>query len=114
MEREARGIFNTMIKSIENLLGSNVTHLIMKKVPSLVTDGTVNTGHNNGLWKIFQYYRLETFSEPVAPILTIWCCAHTSSLAWKAASNKIPEIKNMLMTLNWSQMQRVNKYCRVQ
>ena len=26
--------------------------------------------------------------------------AHTSSLEWKAASNKIPEIKNMLMTLS--------------
>ena len=31
---------------------------------------------------------------------TIWFCAHKSSLAWKAASNEIPEIKNMLMTLN--------------
>ena len=55
LEHEARGIFNTMITSMENLLGSNVTNLIMKEVSSLVTDGTyVNTGHNNGLWKIFQ------------------------------------------------------------
>ena len=91
----------------------------MKEVSLLVPDGTsVNTGHNNGLWKIFQYYRLEKFSEPVygaiAPILTIWCCTYKSNMSWKAASNTIPEIKNMLMTLNWSQMQRVNKYCRIQ
>ena len=73
----------------------------MKEVSLLVTDGTyVNTGHNNGLWKIFQDYRLEKFIEPLAPILAIRCCAHKSSLAWKAASNKVPEIKNMLMTLN--------------
>ena len=101
MEREARGILNTMIKSMENILGSNVTHLIMKEVSLLVTNGTsVNTEHNNGLWKIFQYYRLEKFSEPVAPAITILCCAHKSSLAWKAASNTIPEIKNILMTLS--------------
>ena len=80
-----------MIKSMENLLRSNVINLIMKEVSLLVTYGTsVNTGHNHGSWKIFQYYRLENFSEPVSPILTIW----------KAASNKIPEIKNMLMTLS--------------
>ena len=90
-----------MIKSMINLLGSNVTNLIMKEVYLLVKDGTsVNTGYNNGLWKIFQYYRLEKFSEPVALIHTIWCCAYNSSLAWKLASNKIPEIKNMLMTLS--------------
>ena len=86
---------------MENLLGSNVTNLIMKEVSSLVTDGTsVNTGYNNDLWNIFQEYILEKFSELVAPLLVIWCCAHKSSLAWKAASNKIPEINNMLMTLN--------------
>ena len=56
-ERRSRGIFNTMIKSMEYLLGSNVTNLIMKDDSSLVTDGTsVDTGHNNGLWKIFQAY----------------------------------------------------------
>ena len=44
-----------MIKSMENLLRSNVTNVIMKEVSSLVTCGTsVNTGHNNGLWKIFK------------------------------------------------------------
>ena len=65
-----------------------------------MTYGTsVNTGHN-GLRKIFQYHRLEKFSEPVALLLIIWCCAYKSSLAWKAASNKIPEIKNMLMKLS--------------
>ena len=37
-----------------------------------------NTGHNNGLWKIFQDYRLEKFSEPVAPILT--GVVHTSQV----------------------------------
>ena len=101
MEREARGILKTMIKSMENLLGSNVTNLIMKDVSLLVTNGTyVNTEHNNGLWKIFQYYRLEKFSEPVDPLFTIWCYAYKSSLVWKAASNKIPEIKNILMTLS--------------
>ena len=71
---------------MENLLGSNVTNLIMKEVSSLVTDGTsVNTGNNNGLWNIFQHYRLEKFSEPVAPLLTIWCCAHKLRLAWSYA-----------------------------
>ena len=66
-----------------------------------MTYGTyVNVGHNNGLCKIFQDYRLEKFSEPVALLLTIWCCAHKSSLVWKATSNEIPEIKNMLMTLS--------------
>ena len=98
MKHGARGIFNTMIKQMENLLGNNVTHLGMKEFSSLVTDGTsVNTEHNNGLWKIFQDCRLEKFSEPVAPLLTIWCCAHKSidlSLAWKASSNEIPEIRN--------------------
>ena len=73
----------------------------MKYNSSLVTDGTsVNTGHNNSLWKIFQDYRLEKFSETVSLLLTIWCCAHKSSLAWKAASKEIPEIKNMLITLS--------------
>ena len=52
------------------------------------------------MFKKFQDYRLEKFSEPVVPLLTIWCCAHTSSLAWKAASNEIPAIKNMLMILS--------------
>ena len=90
-----------MITSMENLIGRNVTNLIMKKVSSLMTDGTyVNTGHNNGLWNIFQYYRLEKFSQPLAPLLTIWCCAHKLSLAWKEASNEIPEIENMLMTIS--------------
>ena len=77
MERGARGIFNIMIKSIENLLGSNVINVIIKEVSSLVTDGTsVNTGNNNDLWNIFQDYSYEKFSEPVAPLITIWCCAH--------------------------------------
>ena len=67
----------------------------------MMTYGTyVNDGHNNGLWKIFQDYRLEKFSKPVSLLLTIWYCAHKSSLVWKAASNKIPVIKNMLMTLS--------------
>ena len=57
LERGARGIFNTIIKSLENLLKSNVINLIMKEVSSLVTGSTsVNTGHNYGLWKIFQDY----------------------------------------------------------
>ena len=43
-------------------------------------------------------YRLEKFSEPVAALLTIWCWAHKSSLAWKAASNEIPEIKNTILS----------------
>ena len=73
----------------------------MKDDSSLVTYGTsVNTGHNNGLWKIFKAYRLKKFSESVAPLLTIWCCAHKSSPEWKAESNEIPDIKNMLMTLS--------------
>ena len=38
LERGSIGIFNTMIKSMEYLLGSNVTHLIMKYDSSLVTD----------------------------------------------------------------------------
>ena len=72
LERGARGIFNKIIKSMENLLESNVINLIMKEVSSLVTDGTsVNTGNNYGLWKLFQDYRLEKFSEPVSPLLTI-------------------------------------------
>ena len=80
------------------MLGSNISNLIMKEVSSLVTDGTsVNIGHNNGLWKIFQNYILEKFSEPVAPLLIICCSAHKSSLA---ASNEIPEIKNILITLS--------------
>ena len=63
LEHEARVIFNTLIKSMENILGSNVTNLIMKEVSSLVTDGTsVNTGHSNGLWKIFQEYILKKLS----------------------------------------------------
>ena len=48
--------------------------------------------------------RLKKFSQPVALLLTIWYCSHKSSLAWKVylaiASNEIPEIKNMLMTLS--------------
>ena len=89
-----------MIKSMENLLGSNVTNVIMKEVSSLVTDGTsVNTGHNN-LWNILQEYILEKFSEIVAHLLAIWCCANKPSLAWKAANNEIPEIKNILMPLS--------------
>ena len=104
-ERGSLGIFNTMIKSMEYHLGSNVKNLMMKDDSSLVTDGTsVNTGHNNDLWKIIQACRLKKFSEPVALdpslLLTIRCCAHESRLAWKAASNEIPEIKNMLMTLS--------------
>ena len=67
----ARGIFKTIINSMENLLESNVINLIMKEVSSLVTGTSVNKGHNYGLWKIFQDYRLVTFSEPVAPLLTI-------------------------------------------
>ena len=86
---------------MENLPGRNVTNLIMKEVYSFVTDDTsVNTGHNNGLWKIFQYYRVEKFSEPVAHLLIIWYCAHISSMAWKAACNEIGEIKYILMTLS--------------
>ena len=73
---------------MENCIGNSLINLIMKEVSSLVTDGTyVNTGHNNGLWKIFQDFRLYKFSEPVAPILTTWCCSQKSSLAWKAAIN---------------------------
>ena len=50
---------------MSNLLGSNVANLIMKEVSSLVTDDTfVNTDHNNGLWGIFQDFRLEKFSNP--------------------------------------------------
>ena len=32
LERGARVIFNTMIKSMENLLGNNLTNLIMKEI----------------------------------------------------------------------------------
>ena len=57
-----------MIKSMENFLGCKVTNFIMKEVSTLVIDGiSVNTGNNKGVWKIFQDYRLEKFSEPVAP-----------------------------------------------
>ena len=86
---------------MENLLESNVTNLKMKDVSSLVTNGTsVNTGHNNGLWNIFQDYRLEKFSGSVAPILIIRCGTHKLSLTWKESSNEILEIKNMLMSLS--------------
>ena len=69
----------------------------MKEVSSLVKYGTsVNTGNNNGVWKIFQDYRLEKLSEPVAHLHKIWYCAHKSSLALKAVGNEIPEIKNIL------------------
>ena len=86
---------------MENILVSNVTNLIMKEVSSLLTDGTsVNTGHNNDLWNIFQEYRLEKFSELVASLLIIWYCANKPSMEWKAASNEIPEIKNILMPLS--------------
>ena len=45
----------TMIKSMENLLGSNVTNLIMKEVLSVVTDSTsLNIGQHYGLWKTFK------------------------------------------------------------
>ena len=101
MERGVRGIFNTIIKSIENLLESNVINLIMKEGSSLVTGGTyVNTGHTYGLWKIFQDYRLEKFIEPVAPPTynMILCSQFKSGM--KASSNKISEIKKMLMTLS--------------
>ena len=94
MECGAHGILNTMITYIDNLLGSNVTNVIMKEVSSLLADGTsVNTRYNNGLWNIFQEYRLDKFSEPVDLLIAIWCCANKPSLAWKAASNEIPEIK---------------------
>ena len=43
--------------------------------------------------------RLKKFSQPVAPLLTTWCCSHKSILSCKVASNEIPEIKNMLMIL---------------
>ena len=89
-----------MINSMENILGSNVTNLIMKEVSSLLTDGTsLNTGHNNDLWNIFQEYIFKKFSYPVA-LLTIWYCANKPSLSWKAANNEIPEIKNILMPLS--------------
>ena len=98
-------MFNTIIKVMENLLRSNVTNLIIKKVLSLVTYGTsVNTGHNNSVWKIFQYYRLEKFREHVAPLLIIWCCTHKSSMAWNsclaAANNEIPVIKNDVLIIS--------------
>ena len=90
-----------MIKSMENILGSNVTTLIMKVVSLLVNNGiSVNTGHNNDLWNICQEYILEKFSELVAPLLAIWCCEIKPSLAWKSANNEIPEIKNILMLLS--------------
>ena len=66
----------------------------------MTDDIYVYIGHNNSLWKIFQDYKLEKFSELVAPLLTIWCCAHQSSLAWKAARNKYQKLTNMLMTLS--------------
>ena len=81
---------------MENLFESKETNLIMKEVSSLVTYGTsVNPRHNNGLWKIFQDYRLEKFSDLVAPLLIIWFCAHKSSLSWKVETMKSKISRNL-------------------
>ena len=66
----------------------------------MVGDTTsINIGHNKGLWKIFQDYRLEKFSEPVASLITIWCCAYTTYVIRQVWHGRQQSMKHQKLTI---------------
>lgn len=64
-----------------------------------MTDGaSVNIGERGELWTLFkQKYR--SLEENSIPLITIWCAAHRSNLAWKDTSNLVSEVQHLVLTL---------------
>jgi len=66
-----------------------------------VTDGaSVNIGEKNGLWVCLKEERKASPAEQNTspPLVTIWCAVHRSSLAWKAVTQSVLEIKHLIDT----------------
>lgn len=81
-ERGAPGLLGAIKEGFNVTVGSSAA-TILKNMSSLVTDGaSINTGDNNGLWKLLSDYLDELLSsyDNLAgiklPLLKIWCSAH--------------------------------------
>jgi len=98
-KRGAQGILDAIEVASINTIGAEATDYVFKNISSIVTDGaSVNTGERGGLWTLFkQKYR--SLDENSIPLITIWCAAHRSNLAWKDTSNSVSEVQHLVLTL---------------
>jgi len=83
--RGAVGILNAVKHALSTTFGKDGLKLLLH-VSSIVTDGaSINIGHKNGLWSLFEaerYSQQTAMSRPVLPLAKVWCAVHRSQLAW--------------------------------
>lgn len=97
-KRRAQGILDAI--EVSHLLTRLVPKRLnmLKNISSIVTDGTsVNTGERGRLSTLFKQ-KYGSLKENNIPLITIWCAAHRSNLAWKDTSNSVSEVQHLFLT----------------
>jgi hypothetical protein len=105
-ERGVKGMIQAIEDGCDKLYGKSSFKQIISKSSSIVTDGAkCNTGEKNGLWTLLKKMRQESDDEnnegktSIPPLMTIWCVAHRSNLAWKSVSESVRELKHIIVEL---------------
>lgn len=90
----------------DKLFGEGSFKKNILKTSSIMTDGAkCNTGEKNGLWALLKqmgHVRTDENTKvetSIPPLMTIWCAAHRSNLAWKSVSESVRELKNVVIEL---------------
>ncbi|XP_025190261.1 uncharacterized protein LOC112590884 isoform X2 [Melanaphis sacchari] len=105
-ERGVKGMIRAIEDGCDKLFGEGSFKKIILKTSSIVTDGAkCNTGEKNGLWALLKQMRHVSADEnteaetSIPPLMTIWCAAHRSNLAWKSVSESVRELKHIVIEL---------------
>ena len=90
--RGAEGMLEAVKNGFQEI-GYDFETKAAKQLTGITTDGeSANTGHKSGLWS-----RLQEVGEK--KLLTYWCTAHRSNLAFKSARNQVAELNILLNDL---------------
>lgn len=94
----AEGMLDAFLLRIRDL---NLEEKVKEKLVGLTTDGeNANTGAHCGLWKA-----MSDFLEH--GLMTVWCVAHRSDLAFESIEASVPEVRHWL-----ADIRAVSKYFR--
>ena len=90
--RDAEGMLEAVKNGFQET-GYDFETKAAKQLTGITTDSeNANTGHKSGLWT-----RLQEVCEK--KLLTYWCTAHRSNLAFKSARNQVAELNILLNDL---------------
>lgn len=101
VERGAKGMCDALKTACVKRLGNENFNNILKKTSSLVTDGaSSNVGQKSGLWTLLTNLKKTACgTEVMSPLITLWCAAHRSNLAWESVSESVPEVSLLFQKL---------------